>query len=56
MELAYNIRIFISVSAKQQNINITYDRNGNIKMVKYLKELKLNILSTVQLPVDGNKP
>ena len=56
VEIAYIIRIFIQLSAKQKNIyNIQYD-----KIVTPNEEVperpQINNLNTVKLPVTDNKP
>lgn len=56
MEIAYNIRIFIQLSAKQQNI---YKQYGLTKIVTPNEQVperpQINNLNTVQLPVTDNK-
>lgn len=40
MEIAYNIRIFIQLSAKRKNMNRTFfDKKLEHKMNKYLKDI-----------------
>lgn len=54
MEIAYNIRIFIQLSAKQQNIY-----NSMTKVVTPNEQVperpQINNLNTVQLPMSDNK-
>ena len=56
MEIAYNIRIFIQLSAKQQNIynSTAWQKKCDTKWVP--ERPQINKLNTVQLPVTDNKP
>lgn len=54
MEIVYNIRIFIQLSAKQQNIynSTVWQKNGSEQVPE---RPQINNLNTVQLPVTDNK-
>lgn len=55
MEIAYNIRIFIQLSAKQQNIYNKFDKTVTSNE-QVPERPQINNLNTVQLPVCDNKP